>query len=188
MLKEGVRSIGIDDGPFNRMGKGDVLVVGAIYRGGTWFDGLLTTKVRKDGWNATTRIIDMLTQSKFIPQLHYAFFDGIAFGGFNVIDLDQFYRETGLKTAVVVRKKPNLKAVRRALQHLTRPEERWQIILKAGRFHQIGSLHCQLKGLGPEEAHAILNLTCTRANIPEPIRAAHLIAGGLVSGQSGRRA
>jgi endonuclease V-like protein UPF0215 family len=38
------------------------------------------------------------------------------------------------------------------------------------------------------EAQQLLKLTCTRSHIPEALRAAHLIAGGLVKGQSGRRA
>ena len=68
MMKHGVRTIGIDDGPFARSGRGDVLVAGAIYRGGSVFDGLLTTTVRKDGWNATDKILAMLLESKFLPQ------------------------------------------------------------------------------------------------------------------------
>ena len=43
-------------------------------------------------------------------------------------------------------------------------------------------------GMEREEVEALLTLSCTRSKIPEPLRAAHLIGGGLVFGQSGRRA
>ncbi|MCP4676877.1 MAG: DUF99 family protein [Deltaproteobacteria bacterium] len=188
MIKPGVRTIGIDDGPFDRSRRGDVLVVGAIYRGGTDFDGLLTTKVRKDGWNATDRIVSMLEMSKFLPQLHYIILDGIALGGFNIIDIERLHQETGLKILVAVRKKPNLEAVKRALGNLTRPEERWNLLRKAGDLHHIENLHCQLMGMNVDEARELLALTCTRSHVPESLRAAHLIAGGIVFGQSGRRA
>ncbi|MCP4606622.1 MAG: DUF99 family protein [Proteobacteria bacterium] len=188
MIKQGVRSIGIDDGPFDRSSRGDVVVVGAVYRGGTVFDGLLTTKIRKDGWNATDRIIAMLKGSKFLPQLHYIVLDGIAFGGFNIVDIDKLCSETGLKVLVAVRKKPDLNAVKRATNRLTNPEKRRHLLEKAGQIHQIGKLHCQLKGMDVDEAKELLALTCTRSHLPEPLRAAHLIAGGLVRGQSGRRA
>ncbi|MCP4198097.1 MAG: DUF99 family protein [Proteobacteria bacterium] len=188
MMKQGVRTIGIDDGPFKRAGRGDVLVVGAVYRGGTIFDGLLTTTVRKDGWNATDKILSMLMESKFLPQLHYMILDGIALGGFNIIDIDRLHRETGLKILVSVRKMPKLKAVKNALNHLTRPEKRWRLILAAGELYAINNLHCQLKGMELSEAKQLLKLTCTQSHIPEPLRAAHLIAGGLITGQSGRRA
>jgi uncharacterized protein len=188
MLKKGIRSIGIDDGPFNRNKPTNVVIVGAVYRGGALFDGLLTTAVRRDGWNATDKLVGMLGRSKFLPQLHYAFLNGIAFGGFNIIDLDRFHRETGLKTVVVVRKKPNLTAVRAALANLSRADERWRLIERAGPIHPIGRLYCQLRGISIKEAEALLKLTCTRSHVPEPLRAAHLIAGGLVRGESGRRA
>lgn len=188
MLKNGVRSIGIDDGPFERNRRRDVLVAGAVYRGGTLFDGLLTTRVRQDGWNATERLITMLKNSKFLPQLHYALLDGIALGGFNIVDLDRFHEETGLKTIVVVRKRPDLAAVRAALRHLSKPEKRWALIERGGSFFPIGRLHCQLRGISPREAAELLDLTCTRSHVPEPLRAAHLIAGGLIRGESGRRA
>ncbi len=188
MIKPGVRTIGIDDGPFDRSRRGDVLVVGAIYRGGTDFDGLLTTKVRKDGWNATDRIVSMLEKSKFLPQLHYIILDGIALGGFNIIDIQKLHRETGLKVLVAVRKKPNLEAVRRALCRLTRPDDRWRVLRKAGEIHHIENLHCQLMGMDVGEARELLALTCTRSHVPEALRAAHLIAGGVVLGESGRRA
>jgi hypothetical protein len=188
MIKHGVRTIGIDDGPFKRSGRGDVLVVGAVYRGGSVFDGLLTTTVRKDGWNATDKLLSMLMESKFLPQLHYIILDGIAFGGFNIVDIDRLHLETGLKVLVTIRRKPDLEAVKKALSHLTHPEKRWQLIRSAGEFYPINKLHCQLKGMDLGEAKQLLKLTCTRSHIPEALRAAHLIAGGLVRGQSGRRA
>jgi hypothetical protein len=188
MLKPGVRSIGIDDAPFDRSKRGDVAVIGAVYRGGTWFDGLLSTKIRKDGWNATDRICTMLLGSKFLAQLHYIMLDGIALGGFNIVDINRLHIETGLKVLVVVRKKPDLPAVRKAIERTTGAEKRWRLLQRAGAIHQVGRLHCQMVGMGLNEASELLELTCTRSLIPEPLRAAHLIAGGLVRGQSGKRA
>jgi endonuclease V-like protein UPF0215 family len=188
MIKPGVRSIGIDDGPFDRDRSREVLVVGAVYRGGDTFDGLLTTRIRKDGWNATDKILAMLEGSKFLPQLHYAILDGIALGGFNIVDIRRIHRESGLKVLVAVRRKPDLRAVRRALNRCTRPEKRWELLRAAGEIHRIDKLYCQLAGMELEEAHQLVALTCTRSHLPEPLRAAHLIAGGIVTGQSGRRA
>jgi endonuclease V-like protein UPF0215 family len=188
ILKRGVRSIGIDDGPFDRNRARDVLVVGAIYRGGDSFDGLLTTRIRKDGWNSTDRILAMLEGSKFLAQLHYVMLDGIALGGFNIVDIGRLSRETGLKVLVAVRREPDLAAVRRALGRTSRPDKRWELLMRAGEIHRIGKLHCQLAGMGLAEARSLVELTCTRSDVPEPIRAAHLIAGGIVLGQSGRRA
>lgn len=188
MIKPGIRSIGIDDGPFRRESRGNVIVAGAVYQGGSCFDGLLTTTIRKDGWNATERVSRMITGSKFWQQLHYILLDGIALGGFNLIDIERLHTDTGLKILVVIRRRPNLVAIEKAIQNLTLPERRMEILQRAGEIQKIGRLYCQLKGMGRGEAEELLKLTCTRSLIPEPLRAAHLITGGLIRGQSGKRA
>ena len=68
MLKKEIRVIGIDDAPFEKFGKGKVLVVGAVFRGGSWLDGILSTKVNIDGNNATKNITEMINKCKFILQ------------------------------------------------------------------------------------------------------------------------
>jgi uncharacterized protein len=188
MIKPGVRIIGIDDGPFDRERRGPVVVAGAVYRGGSEFDGLLVTRVRKDGFDATDKLCAMLEGSKFLPQLHYAMLDGIALGGFNVVDVPRLAASTGLKVIVVVRRRPDLDAVKRALARTTRHEARLGILERAGEILPVGRLFCQLSGLDVDEAAQLLEMTCTRSHLPEPLRAAHLIAGAIVTGQSGRRA
>ncbi len=88
-LGEWSRTLGIDDAPSRRGERGNVLVVGAVYRGGHTFEGLLSTTVRRDGANATTKLIRMIRPSKFYRQLDAILLDGIALGGFNVVDLDR---------------------------------------------------------------------------------------------------
>jgi endonuclease V-like protein UPF0215 family len=183
-----VRIVGFDDGPFPRHHRGDVIVVGAMYRGGQFLDGMVATKVRRDGRNATARLIRVLTESRYYPQLHYLMLDGIALAGFNVVDIQQLWQETGLPVLVVVRRQPDLKAVRRALEQLPRGQARWRLIEKAGPPHELNGLFVQRAGLSRDEALRLLHIACTRSKIPEPLRAAHIIAGALVTGQGGRRA
>jgi hypothetical protein len=188
MIRPGVHCLGIDDGPFERKRHRDVLVVGALYRGGDVFDGLLTTRVRQDGWNATDRLTAMIQGSKFREQLHYVLLDGIALGGFNLVDLDRLHAETGLKLMTVMRRLPDLGAMERALAHLPRSRDRLERLGRAGPIVPVGRLFCQLRGMDPAEAEDLVALTATRSHLPEPLRAAHLIAAGLVTGQSGRAA
>jgi hypothetical protein len=184
-----VRIVGVDDGPFDRARRGDVLVVGAIYRGGLFLDGMVATRVRRDGRNATAKLVRMIRGSRYLPQLHYVMLDGIALGGFNVVDIHALGRETGLPVLVVIRHEPDLAAVLLALQRLPAWEARWRLIERAGEVEPMGrGLFVQRSGLDAEEAEALLALSCTRAKIPEPLRAAHIIAGALVTGEGGRRA
>ena len=78
MLKKEIRVIGIDDSPFNKFKKGKVLVVGTVFRGGLFLDGVLSTKVNIDGNDSTKKITEMINKCKFKPQLQCIFLDGIA--------------------------------------------------------------------------------------------------------------
>ncbi|HZX45036.1 MAG TPA: DUF99 family protein [Candidatus Nanoarchaeia archaeon] len=183
MFKREIRTIGIDDSPFDKFKKGSVLVVGAIFRGGSLVEGILTTKVAVDGSNSTQKIIKMINLSKFKLQLRCILINGIALGGFNVLDIEELNKKTNIPVIVVIRKYPDFKKIEDALININK-QEKFALIKKAGPVHQIGKIFIQLKGLSLAEARAILKLTCTRSLIPEPIRVAHLIAGGIVTGES----
>ena len=88
--------VGFDDAPFERSHRGDVLVVGAVFAGDR-LDGVISTRVRRDGANAAQRLIDCLTGSRYFDQLHAILLQGIAFAGFNVVDLQRLHEASGCR-------------------------------------------------------------------------------------------
>ncbi len=183
MYKKEIRTLGIDDSPFKKFKKGNILVVGTIFRGGTLLDGLLTTKVSIDGTNSTKNLIHMINKSKFKSQLRCILINGIALAGFNVIDIKELNQKTKIPVIVVIRKYPDFKKIEETLKRINK-QKKYKIIEKAGPVEQIGKIYIQRKGITLKKAKEILKLTCTRSLIPEPIRVAHLIAGGVVTGES----
>ena len=183
MLKKEIRVIGIDDAPFNKFKKGNVLVVGTIFRGGLWLDGILSTKVSIDGNNSTKNITEMINKCKFKPQLQCIFLDGIAVGGFNIIDVKQLSKKTKLPVIVIIRRKPNIKKIKETLIKIKK-KNKIKLLEKAGSVIPIGKIYVQLTGLSIENAKEILKVVCTRSLIPEPVRIAHLIASGITYGES----
>lgn len=182
-----LRVVGVDDGPFSRGRRAHVLVVGAVYSGPS-FEGLLTTRVRQDGFNATARVGDMLAGSKFLPQLHLVLLDGLTLGGFNVVDLPGLCARVAVPCLAVTRRKPDLRRIDQALSHLTRPAARRAVMDRAGAFHSGPSLWFQAAGIDPDLAREALATCVMQGHVPEALRAAHLIARAVVTGQSGRRA
>jgi len=183
MVKKEIRVIGIDDSPFNKFGKGNVLVIGVVFRGGSWLDGVLSTKVKVDGNNATKKLTEMINKCRFKPQLQCVFLDGIALGGFNIVDIKELNKKTKLPVIVVIRHKPDLEKIKKTLVKINK-KNKIKLIEKAGEVVKINRIYAQLKGISKKDAKEILDVVCTRSYIPEPVRVAHLIASGVVRGES----
>src|SRR5574341_1403411 len=176
--------VGFDDGPFDPGHRGDVLLVGAVFAGPR-LDGVLSGKVRRDGANATRVLAELTRHSRFFPQLHAVLLQGIAFAGFNVVDLPELNRRLGLPVIVVCRRKPDLTAVREALLgRVPGGARKWRLVQRAGPMEKAGALHIQCAGISPAAAARLLAPLCLSGALPEPLRAAHLIAGGLACGES----
>jgi endonuclease V-like protein UPF0215 family len=179
--------VGFDDAPFNHNNRRDVLVVGTVFAGSR-LDGVLSTHVRRDGVNSTRSLIDLLQNSRFFPQLHAVFLQGIAFGGFNVVDIHALHAQLGLPVIVVSRVKPNLPKIKSALmEKVPGGLKKWQLIEKAGPMEKIDDVYVQKVGLDKGDAAALIARFAVNSAIPEPLRAAHLIAGGIMLGESRHR-
>ncbi|MCS6901204.1 MAG: DUF99 family protein [Myxococcales bacterium] len=182
-----LRVVGFDDAPFRKVVGARVPICGVICAN-TRFEGMVWGQVRRDGWGATNEICRLLIGGKFLPQVHLVLLDGLAFGGFNVVDLPRLAATLERPCVAVMRRLPNLAAVEAALQRLTRPAERMELFRKGGEIHQVGSFVFQAVGAGPAEIARALTRLSDRGNVPEALRLAHLIGSAVQRGQSGRRA
>lgn len=179
--------VGFDDAPFEPGHRGDVMIVGAVYAG-TRPEGVLSGKVRRDGANATRVIAEIVRHSRFYPQLHAVLLQGIAFAGFNVVDLAALHRVLGLPVIVMARRRPDLAAIRSALLgHVRGGARKWRLIENAGPMEPLAGLYVQRIGIDLDRAEALLKRLAIHSAVPEPLRIAHLIAGGITTGESRNR-
>jgi len=186
-IKDEVRIVGFDDGPFTR-GDSEVIVVGSVFRGGMWMDGVLSTTVSVDGLDATVKLVSLMGRCRF-KDVRVIMVDGIAFGGFNIVDIHGLYLQTKLPVIVVTRDMPNFQDIESALKHLPDTKTRWDLIKNAGEPRPVETragkfVYIQTAGIDFSDAEAIVKLSATRSLLPEPIRVSHLIAQGIVKGQS----
>lgn len=184
-IKPEIRVLGVDDGVFIPRTKMLVPIIGVVFRGGYWLDGVMHTEVMVDGFDATQKIISMVLDSPHYKQLRVIMLNGITFAGFNVVDIKALYLKTKLPVIAVTREKPNMMEIRKAIENLEKSEERWNAILNAGETIEVSArnkdekVYMQVCGILEEDARKILRLTSTRSNIPEALRVAHLIASGI---------
>src|SRR6476646_4577913 len=106
--------IGFDDAPHARGGRGSVLLVGVVCAR-TRLDGVLVSRVRRDGADSTRTMIAMVEGSQFRGSVQAVLLQGIAVAGFNVVDVHALHRALGLPVLVIARKRPALAAMRTAL-------------------------------------------------------------------------
>jgi endonuclease V-like protein UPF0215 family len=176
--------IGFDDAPFLRAHRGDVMVIGTVFSS-LRLDGVVSGRVRRDGQNSTRVLAELSRGSRFGAHLHAILLQGIALAGFNVVDLEELHALTRLPVLVVARKKPNLIAIREALlDRVPGGARKWKLIQKAGPMEPLGGVWVQRAGLHSDEAAALLRASTSQGNLPEPLRTAHLIAGGVTNGAS----
>ena len=191
-IKKEIRLIGIDDSPFEKGQKGEILLIGTIHRGGYEMEGVISTFVEIDGTNSTERITTMINNSRHKDQLQCIMTDGIAVGGFNVIDINKLADDTNLPVIVIVRQKPDLERVESALRNVSGFEEKIKLIRKAGKIYEYkfkeGKIHFQASRITIPKARQIIKTSVSRGHMPEAIRTSHIIATGVVRGESKGRA
>ena len=187
-IKKEVRILGIDDASFNLFCDEKTILVGAIFRGGLWLDGVLKTEIEVDGNDATEKIIEMVKSTKH-KDVRVIMLDGITFGGFNVANIKKIFGETGLGVIAVVRKLPDFGEIENVIKGYEYYEERKESIRVAGIPVKVETMpdkfiYVQCCGIKFEDAEYIVKLSSTRSLVPEPIRVAHLIASGIALGES----
>jgi endonuclease V-like protein UPF0215 family len=183
-IKPEIRVLGVDDGMFTPHVKGSALIVGVVFRGGCWLDGVMSTRIEVDGFDATEKIASMVNSSPHHKQLRVIMLDGVTFAGFNIVDLKKLNAETQLPVIAVTRDEPDFDDIHKALRNLPRSQERWEAVQNAGKIAKVYTrsrkekVYMGTAGIQEEDAEKIIRLTSTRSSVPEPLRVAHLIASG----------
>jgi len=187
-IKPEIRIIGWDDAPFTFEDK-HTLVLGVVCRGGIQIDGLIAAKIEVDGMDATDEISKAILENKHKDQLRVIMLDGITFGGFNIVDIEELHRKTKLPVIVIIKDKPDLGSIRESLSRFKDKEKRWETVKNAGEIKETEvknkvikvrrKVYYQAVGMPDHEAEEVIKLTAVYSSTPEPIRSAHIICNGL---------
>jgi endonuclease V-like protein UPF0215 family len=183
-LKSELRVLAIDDGPHSKWLAGQqVPLVGVVYRGAKFFDGIAFSWVTVDGLDANEAILDLLN-SLHRSDIRLLLLDGITYAGFNVVDLPKLYEESGLPVIAFLDHYPNLERIHAALEkHFPDWKLRYLRVLSAGKIYELKINDTikffQVAGLQPRIARKILRKLCVLGPIPEPLRVANTIASSL---------
>jgi uncharacterized protein len=180
LAKPHPRVIAVDDGAFRREQRWAPLVAVAVSLPG-YVDGIARGRVRVDGDDATERIASLVDASGYLEGARALLLDGIAFGGFNLADLDELHRRLGVPVISATRRAPDLRAMRAAIYRYFPKDarRRWGLVTRHRLFplaQESGRLMVASVGVPRVEVKALLRRATVRGAWPEPLRLAHLIA------------
>jgi endonuclease V-like protein UPF0215 family len=178
MIKKEIRVLGIASASPRRDGA-STHVVGVVYRGNRWLEGVMRTVVPRDEWNLTPGIVKMVTKSPHLPQLRLIVLDELFTKSGSYIDIETLSRKTGLPVVAVLRKKIPIRHLpktrvgnRRAFEAVAALAcRKWTSADKTYFVYSAGS-----SGLVLDE---LLEVCASPEGLPEAARVARIAAASL---------
>ncbi len=190
-MKNGLRILGIDDGPFRKGVDKSTVLVGVIIKFNSYIEGIITNTVSIDGTDIDEKIVS-IAGGRFKKEINFIMTNGITFGGFNIMDSEYVFKNTDIPVISVVRENPDIESMKMALtKHFKDYKERIEI-LERSSVHCINingkKLYINNTGIDIDSAKIVIKNSTVMGNMPEPVRIAHIIASAIINGESYGRA
>jgi len=173
--------VGIEDGSFTKEDS-KALLVAVLMQNGMWIEEIEIEEITIDGLDATAAALKMLKKLTF----DIVMLAGVSFAGFNLIDPTKLFKTFQKPVIIVSRSKPDNIAVKKALkEHFRDWHVRWNVFENLGPIYEFKPLrneppiYLEVVGAAAEQALNIVKLCCFSCRVPEPLRAARIIARGL---------
>ena len=186
-MKEQTRVIGFDDAPFS-FGDQCVLVVGVLMRLRGYIEAVLSTSARVDGTDANEALEKCIMSSRYSEQPEAVMLDGASMGGFNVVDMEDLWKSTGIPVISVTRTPPDMGSMKDALEKHFVDWEHRLALLEKNRLFTVDTGHNAVSasawGISEKRAKELIHSNTVMGALPECIRLAHLIASGIARGES----
>ncbi len=176
--------VGVDDGPFEKRRSSDTPVVAVVMEGRDLVEGVAIRRFPVDGADATSFLSEWLLGLRFHSGLQGIVLGGITLAGLGIVDITELARRTRLPVLVVNRRDPSSSRLTGAFRAAGLAS---RIPILAGTppsFRSTRGIYLACAGMSPERADTLAAASSHKADLPEPLRLAHLIATAIVHGTS----
>jgi endonuclease V-like protein UPF0215 family len=176
--------LGIDDAPFEKGQSYPVPIVGVMMEGADLVESVAVGKFSVDGDGATEFLFDWVTGLRSYASLQGIVLGGITIAGLGVVDIEDLARRAERPVLVVTRRRPTNALLVEALR-TAGFEERIAIVERSPRASRISDgLYVAHAGTDVASATRMVRATVGKAQLPEPLRIAHLVGRAIVIGES----
>jgi len=180
MIKREIRVLGISCTKPHPRRAGPVQVVGVVYRGNRWLEGVMRITIPSKVTDLTSRIARMVTSSPHFPQLRVIALDELITKSGSCMDIEALSRKTKLPVVAVLRRRALTERLRKASARFPRrtfkrfaklPSTNWKA---GGKTFSVYSA-----GLGKIDLKELLGVCASREGPPEAVRVARITASSL---------
>ncbi len=138
----------------------------------------------RDGTDATEKIVGLFKRTRFRDQIRLIAVNGIGFAGLNIIDIKKVEKATGAKMLSVTRRRPHPPELIGALKSFSKLEHKdvtqrlkLMALQKKLPVYKVGAFFAQTTMELPEARKFVEHSAAL-------LRLAHMIASGVVKGES----
>lgn len=145
-IKSEIRVLGLSHQVQDPKDRGRIFV-GVVYRGSSWLDGVMWTKIQVGGKDATERVVTMITGSPHHKQLRVIVMERSTVARSNLLNLEELFKSTGLPVITLKKRCTRGKIVRQIMT----------------------------VGISEDDAVRILEVSSTDGMTPEALRVANVV-------------
>lgn len=147
-------------------------------------EGIAVSRFPIDGADATGFLAEWIRGLRFHQGLQGIVLGGITIAGLGVIDIEALAERTGVPVVVVNRRDPARSRLGDALR-AAGLDDRLQLLERTPpAFRAASGVFLACVGLSGPDAEALVAATTLKADLPEPLRLAHLVAAAIARGSS----
>lgn len=177
-----IRVVGVDDGAFTtNKSKQRALLLAVLFQNRRIL-AIEIGSIKVDGTDANDVLAFLLKSIRF----DVVMLSSISLGGFNLVNIRELAYDTRKPVIAVTGERPDNNAVRKALlDHFDDWRERWKTVVAAGPVYSCKplmdepKLYFEVKGASSAFAREVIKATAAISRLPEPMRAARILARGL---------